>query len=131
MNIKKTWIELGSIQIEDLLTAISSLQFSEMLFCKINNHLVLHVSCGYDNHIFSIVHSLVKSNDHVSRNFMNIVYLSQYWQAHHMVPINVEVNIFHECFKAIIVSRLQFLPNCVFFKLYVESLVETVAEHVS
>lgn len=131
MDVQEARVEFRRIEVEDLLAAVGSLQFSEVLLRKIHNHLVLHVSRRYDYHIFAVVHPLVEADDHVPGNLVDVVDLPENRQAHHVVPVHVEVNIFHQRFKTIIVGRLQLLPNRIFFKLYVESLIKAIAEHVA
>jgi len=102
-----------------------------MLFRKVNQHLVLYIPCSNNNHIFAKVHSLVILDDHVSGNFIDVVNFSKNRKPHHVVSINIEVHIFHESLKVVVVSRLQFLPNCLFLSLNVVTLVLTIAQHVS
>lgn len=92
---------------------------------------MLNVSCSHNNHVFTIVHPIMKPDDHIPRYFMNVVYFSQYWQAHHVVPVYVEIHILHESLKSIIICGLKFLPNSIFLKFYVESLVLAVTKHVA
>ena len=75
---------------------------------------MLNRTCSDDHHIFAEVHPLVILNNHLTIDPTNVFNLSENWQAHHVVSVHVEVNVFHQGLKVIVVRRMQFLEDGIF-----------------
>ena len=70
-----------------------------------------------DNNIFTEVISSMEVINHLSIDLPNVINISKNRLAHHMVTIDVEVDILHQSLFRILVYSLQFLPDCIFFHL--------------
>jgi hypothetical protein len=88
-----------------------------MLLHQINKLLMVDCSSTDYNNIFSKVVSTMEINNHLSVDLPYVIDITQNWLPHHMLSVNVEVNILHQSFFGILIDRFQFLPNRVFLHL--------------
>lgn len=86
---------------------------------------------SHDDDILTEVVSAVEVCHHVAIDLPNVVNVTEDWLAHHVVPEYIEVDIFHESFLWVLISRLKLLPDGVFLHLQVEVIVYAVAKHVA
>lgn len=70
-------------------------------------------------------------NDHVASYHTNVIDITKDGLAHHMLPIDVEIDILHEGLLWVLVDRLELLPNSVLLELHVISIVSAIAKHVA
>jgi hypothetical protein len=73
----------------------------------------------------------MKFNNHIPRYLINIFNNPKNWQPHHMVSINIKVNILHQGFKSVVICGLELLPDGVFLHLNVIVQIRTVGEHIA
>jgi hypothetical protein len=74
-----------------------------MLLSQITKLIVIDVACANHDHIFGKVHTLMVIHDHVPVNFVDVINFPEDREAHHVLPVNVVVNVFHQGFEAVIV----------------------------
>lgn len=67
--------------------------------------------------IFSKVIGSMEVNNHVSLDLIDVVNVSKDRLAHHMLSVDVVVDIFHEGLHHIFVCGFKFLPDGVLFHL--------------
>ena len=92
---------------------------------------MFNVSSPDNNQILSVIHPVVKLHNHISRYLINVFNNTKNRQPHHMVSVNIKVDILHQCFKSIVICGLELLPDRVFLHLHVIVEVRTVREHIS
>ena len=102
-----------------------------MLLNQVYELLVLHSTRANDNNVLSEVVPPVEVNDHLSVDLSDVVDVSEDWLAHHVLSVDVEVDILHEGLLGVLVDCLQLLPDCILLVLNMVVVVHTIAEHVS
>ena len=102
-----------------------------MLLNQIDKLLMVDCSSSHDDDILTEVVSVVEVCHHVAIYLSNVVNVTEDGLAHHVVSVNIEVDILHEGFLRVLVSRLKLLPDRVFFHFEVEVIVYAIAKHVS
>jgi hypothetical protein len=130
-DVEVPGVENGGVEVEDLLPAVGSLELAEVLLGEVDELLVLDGACADDDHVLAEVHTLVVVNDHLAGDLSDVLDLAEDGQAHHVVAIHVEVDVFHESFEVIIVCGLELLVNGVLLNLHMIMVVLRIAEHVS
>ena len=103
----------------------------EMLLSQVYQLLMIDISSSYNDHIFAKVVSLVEVNNHIAVNLVNVVNVTKDRLAHHVLTIDVIVDVLHEGFHLIIIGCFQFLPYGILFHLQVIGVIVGVAEHIS
>jgi len=103
---------------------ILSLNIAEVLFAQVHEHLVLNLACADNNHVLAEVIRRMEVDDHIPRNTVDVVNITQDWLAHHVLSVNVVVDVFHECFFRVLVHLLKLCPNSVFLSLVVLVIVD-------
>ena len=129
--IQESWIENWRVHIEDWDATICSLELAKMLLGQVNKLLMLYGACSDNHHVFSEVHSLMILDNHLPVDPADVFNFAEDWQAHHVIPVDVEVHVLHECFEVIIVCCVQFLEDCVLLHFHVVVIVLRIAQHVS
>jgi len=105
-NIEQTRVENGSVKIENLLSSVISLQLAKVLLTEVHQLLMLNVSSPNNNQVLAIIHPLMEINNHIPGYLINVFNNPKNWQAHHMISINIEVNILHQRFKSVVIGGL-------------------------
>jgi len=103
----------------------------EMLLGQINELLMINGTSSNNNHIFTEIVGLMEIYDHVTLDLINIIDVTEDRLAHHMLPVDVVVNVFHKGLHMIVVSCLKFLPDSIFFQFKVVVIVVGVAQHIA
>lgn len=98
LDIKITRVKYWCFKVKNLLVSICFLKLAKVLLSKVYYLLMLHVSNSTDYHVLAEVHPLVVVNNHISRDLINVVNLAKNRQAHHMIPVHIEINVLHKCF---------------------------------
>lgn len=129
--VQESWIENGRVQVENVLPAISPLQLSKVLLSQIHQLLVLNGASTNDYHVLTKVHAFVVLYDHLPIDSVDVLYFSEDGQAHHVFPVDIEVDVFHQGFEVVVVCCLQLLEDGVFFDFDVVVIVLGVTEHVA
>ena len=70
-------------------------------------------------------------SDHVAIDHSDVIDVTEDGLAHHVVAIDVKVDVLHQGFFWILIRCLKLLPDSVFFHLQVIIVVHAVAEHVT
>jgi len=74
---------------------ILPLNITKILFTKVNQHLVLDLASSDNNHVLAEVISRMEVNNHVASDAVDIINVTQDRLAHHVLSVNVVVDIFH------------------------------------
>ena len=88
---------------------------------------MVNVTRAYNNHVISEVVGLVEVKNHVSVDLVNVIDVSKDRLTHHMLSVDVIVDVFHQSLHEVVVCRQQFLPYCIFFHLQVVLIIGRVA----
>jgi hypothetical protein len=103
----------------------------EMLLSEVYQLLMVDISSAYNDHILAKVVSLVEVNNHIAVNLVNVVNVTEDGLAHHVLTIDVIVDVLHEGFHLIVIGCFQLLPYGIFFHLQVIGVIVGVAQHIS
>lgn len=102
-----------------------------MLLALLYQLIVVDVSSSDNNHVLSKVIGLMKVDDHVSIDLMNVVNISKNRLSHHMFSVDVIVDILHQGFHVIIVGCKELLPDSFLLIFKSVLIIGRVAEHIS
>ena len=103
----------------------------EVLLNKVNELLVLDCTRADNNEVLTEVVALMVVNDHIAGDHADVVDISKNWLAHHMLSVDVVVDILHECLFGILVCRFKLLPDSVFLEFNMIVVIHAIAEHVT
>ena len=82
------------------------------------DQLLMGDSAGTADHdILTEIVALMEVSDHLSVNFTDVVDVSEDGLSHHMIPVDIEVDIFHQSFLWVLVDGFKLLPDRVLLKL--------------
>ena len=70
-------------------------------------------------------------NDHIAINLANIVDITKDRLAHHVLSVDVKVDILHKRFLRVLICRFQLLPDRVLLQLKMIIVIDTIAQHVT
>lgn len=102
-----------------------------MLLDEVDELLVSDRSRTHDNHVLTEVVSLMEVSDHFSVDLADVIDVSENRLAHHVFPVDVEIDILHEGLLGVLVRGLELLPDRVFLILEVIVVIDAVADHVA
>ena len=102
-----------------------------MLLDEVDKLLVVDVPCAHHDHILTEVVALMEVSDHIASDLSDVVDITKYGLAHHMIFEHIEIDVLHESLLGVLIGRLQLLPYRVLFELQEPAIVNTITEHVA
>lgn len=87
------------------------LHLSKVLFDHINDFVVSHISCGDHDQVLSKIVSLVVVQNLVLSDGLDVVKVSEDGLTHHVLSVDVEVDVFHQSFEEVLVGLFKFGGN--------------------
>lgn len=130
-HVQVAGVEDRRVEIEYLLPAVGPLQLAKMLLGQVDELVVLNGPRADDDHVLAKVHPLMVVDNHLPVDLVDVVDLAEDRQAHHVVPVDVEVHVFHEGLEVVVVCRVQLLEDRVLLHLDVVVVILRVAKHVA
>mmetsp|Transcript_1904 Transcript_1904/g.2747 ORF Transcript_1904/g.2747 Transcript_1904/m.2747 type:complete len:235 (-) Transcript_1904:419-1123(-) len=106
-------------------------QRAEVLLNQVDELLVIDGTGADNDDILAEVVALVEVSDHLAVDLANVVNVTENGLAHHVIAIDVEVDVFHEGFLRVLVRSFKLLPDGVLLDLEVVVIIHTIAEHVT
>lgn len=76
-----------------------------MLVDKVHQLLVVNVAGSHNDHVFAKVIALMEVDDHFAVDLTNVVNVTKDGLSHHVLTIDVEVDVLHESFLRVLVCR--------------------------
>ena len=76
----------------------------EVLLDQVHKLLVFQSPSAHNDHILSVIIPAMEVNHHLTIDLADIIYVPKNWLAHHMLPVNIEVYIFHESFLRVLIN---------------------------
>jgi hypothetical protein len=102
-----------------------------VLLSEVDQLLVVHGASADDDHVVSEVVGSLEVGDMFTCKLADVVNVTEDWLAHHVLSVDVIVDVLHQSLLRILVSCFKFLPDCVFFNLDVLVVKGAVANHVA
>jgi hypothetical protein len=87
----------------------------EVLLSQVHQLLMIDTTSPHNDDIVAKVVSPMKINDHITFYLIDVIDISKDGLSHHVLSVNIIVNVLHQSLHVVVIGGFQLLPDSVLF----------------